>query len=187
MHGKKSLGSLKKWMKTMSNIPSCIKCHRPTKSVLQTDAGTVCLTCFSSSKDPHKAKRVISHEEDDIQADFFEKVKIFFPTIPDKLLFAVPNGGKREVKTIQTKKGSVTFSPEAVRLKKQGVKPGVSDVILLIPKKGFASLCMEFKTDKGKQSDEQKEFQKQAEMCGSKYVIVRSVGMAIETIKEYLK
>lgn len=168
-------------------IPTCIKCHRPTKSVLETEAGLVCFTCFSSSNDPHKAKRVISHEEDDIQAEFFDKVKIFFPNLPDKLLFAVPNGGKREVKTVKTKKGVCTFSPEAARLKKQGVKSGVSDVILLIPRKGFASLCMEFKTDTGIQSDEQKEFQRQAESCGSKYVIVRSVASAIETVKDYLK
>jgi hypothetical protein len=158
----------------MSNIPICIKCHKPTKSVLDTPAGPVCFTCYSDSKDPLKAKRVLSHEEDDIQADFFEKVKIFFPTIPEKLLFAVPNGGNRDKR-------------EAARLKRQGVKRGVADVILLIPKKGFASLCIEFKTEKGKQSDEQKEFQRQAKMCGSKYVIARSVGSAIETVKEYLK
>jgi hypothetical protein len=121
-----------------------------------------------------KAKRMISHEEDDIQADFFEKVKLFFPIIPDKLLFSVPNGGNRDKR-------------EAARLKRQGVKSGVSDVILLIPKNGFASLCIEFKTEKGKQSYEQKEFQRQSEMYGSKYVIARNVGSAIETIKEYLK
>ncbi|MCW0484086.1 VRR-NUC domain-containing protein [Gaoshiqia sediminis] len=128
----------------------------------------------------------MSHDEDDIQADFFEKVKLFFPNLPDKLLFAVPNGGKRDRKTVQTKSGSKSFSPEAARLKRQGVKAGVSDVILLIPKKGFASLLMEFKTQSGRQSDEQKEFQRQAEMCGSKYVIVRSVNDALAAMKDYL-
>jgi hypothetical protein len=154
--------------------PTCIKCSKETKSVLDTPDGTVCFTCYSESKDPLKAKRVISHEEADIQADFFNKVKLFFPTLPDKLCFAVPSGGSRH-------------KLEAINLKRQGVKAGISDVIVLIPKKGFASLCIEFKTDKGKQSDEQKEFQRQAEMCGSKYVIARSVGSAIETVKEYLK
>jgi hypothetical protein len=125
-------------------------------------------------KDPHKAKRVVSHEEADIQAEFFRNVKLFFPTLPDRLLFAIPNGGSRNIL-------------EAKNLKRQGVKAGIADVILLIPRKGFASLCIEFKTATGKQSDEQKEFQRQAEACGSKYVIVRSVGAAIETVKEYLK
>ncbi|HCY40413.1 MAG TPA: nuclease [Prolixibacteraceae bacterium] len=156
------------------SLTTCIKCRRSTKSVLETETGTVCFTCFSSSKDPLKAKRVISHNEADIQSEFFEKVKLFFPKLPDKLIFAIPNGGSRN-------------PIEARNLKSQGVKSGVSDVILLIPKKGFASLCLEFKIDKGKQSDEQKEFQRQAEACGSKYVIVRSVGSAIETVKEYLK
>ena len=48
-------------------------------------------------------------------------------------------------------------------------------------------LCLEFSTKTGKQSPEQKEFQKQAEKCGSKYVIVRSVKEAIDKVREYLK
>jgi len=115
-----------------------------------------------------------TRKETEIQTEFFDKVKLFFPKLPDKLIFAVPNGGSRN-------------PIEARNLKLQGVKSGVSDVIILIPKQGFASLCLEFKTQTGKQSDEQKEFQLQAEACGSKYVIVRSVASAIEVTKEYLK
>lgn len=155
-------------------ISTCIKCQRDTPSVLETTEGLVCFTCFSESNDPQKSKRVISHEEADIQADFFNKLKLFFPGLPDKLVFAIPNGGSRH-------------KLEAINMKRQGVKAGISDVIILIPKKGYASLCIEFKTDKGKQSDEQKEFQRQAEMCGNKYVIVRSVATAIGIVKEYLK
>lgn len=151
----------------------CIKCTRKTRSVINTQDGPLCFSCFSGSKNPQKAKRVISHEEGDIQADFFDKVKLFFPNLPEKLLFAVPNGGSRH-------------KIEAANMKRQGVKSGVSDVILLIPKKGFASLLLEFKTQSGQQSDEQKEFQRQAEMCGSKYVIVRSVKDALAAMKDYL-
>ena len=61
-----------------------------------------------------------------------------------------------------------------------------ADVILQIPKKGYASLCLEFKTSKGKQSTEQKEYQRQVEMAGSKYVIVRSVEQAIRAMQQYL-
>jgi len=111
--------------------------------------------------------------EADIQSEFFEKVRLFFPKLPDKLIFAIPNGGSRH-------------AAEAKNLKRQGVKPGVADVILLVPKKGYASLCIEFKTGKGKQSKSQIEFQKQAERCGSKYVIVRSVSEAINKMKAYL-
>jgi len=116
----------------------------------------------------------VNRKEAEIQSEFFNKMKLFFPRLPDKLIFAVPNGGSRH-------------KIEAANMKRQGIKAGVADVILLIPKNGFASLCLEFKTDTGKQSDEQKEFQRQAESCGSKYVIVRSVAEAIQETKEYLK
>lgn len=76
---------------------------------------------------------------------------------------------------------------EAKNLKAQGVKSGVSDVPLLIPKKGYSCLCLEFKTQIGKQSNEQIEFQKQAEKAGNKYVVVRSVKEAINTLKWYLE
>ena len=98
---------------------------------------------------------------------------LYISLIPDKLIFAVPNGGSRHIR-------------EAANLKRQGVKPGVSDVIVLIPKKGFASLCIEFKTKVGKQSEYQKEFQKQAESCRNKYVVVRSASQAIEELRKYL-
>ena len=115
-----------------------------------------------------------TRKETDIQNEFFEKINLFFPHLPEKLLFAIPNGGLRH-------------PAEAKNLKRQGVKSGVADVILLIPKKGYASLCMEFKKEKKKQSKEQLEFQKQVESYGSKYVIVRSVSDAVKIMKWYLK
>ena len=156
---------------------TCIVCKKQTPSVLKTEDGFICYNCFIEKKDAKsgaKKKRTISHEEADIQSEFFAQAKIFFPRIPEKLLFAVPNGGSRN-------------KLEAINLKRPGVKSGVADVLLLIPKGGFASLCLEFKTKTGKQSDEQKEFQRQAEMCGSKYVIVRSVKEAVQEMKIYLK
>ena len=150
----------------------CTKCNKETVSVINTEDGPVCYACYAEKKHPSRKKH--NNEEARIQSEFFEKVHLFFPTLPDKLLFAVPNGGSRN-------------AIEAVNLKKQGVTPGVADVILQIPKKGYASLCMEFKTSKGRQSDEQKEYQRQVEMAGSKYVIVRSVEQAIKTMQSYLK
>lgn len=149
---------------------TCIDCGRETVSVMSTDTGFVCYNCYAEKKTP---SRKIKHEEADIQSEFFNKVKLVFPNLPEKLLFAVPNGGSRH-------------KIEAVNMKRQGVTRGVADVILLIPKKGFASLCLEFKTPSGRQSDEQKEFQRQAELCKNKYVIVRSVTQAIEEMKQYL-
>lgn len=168
-------------------MKECVKCGKQTNSCLSSEIGWLCYQCFDKHKPAVGTKRKNGHEEDDIQAEFFRLVPLFFPDLPDKLLFAVPNGGKREQKTVQTKSGSKTFSPEAVRLKRQGVKRGVADVILQIPRNGFGCLDMEFKTDSGGQSPEQKDFQSQTESVGNKYVIVRSAMQAIEEMKEYLK
>lgn len=152
----------------------CIVCGKETISVMQANDGFVCYNCYADRKNPPKKKRKKDNEEERIQVEFFKLVKLLFPKLPEKLLFAVPNGGSRN-------------TLEAVNLKRQGVTSGVSDVILLIPKKGYASLCLEFKAKKGIQSDEQKEFQRQAENCKSKYVIVRSATQAIDELKRYLQ
>lgn len=151
----------------------CIVCGKETVSVIKTDAGYICYNCYAEQKNPSKRKRKKNNEEERMQCKFFEEVEKIFPKLPNKLLFAVPNGGSRHIR-------------EAANLKRQGVTSGVSDVILLIPKKGYASLCIEFKTKKGIQSEEQKEFQRQAENCRNKYVIARSVKQGIDALKEYL-
>lgn len=152
----------------------CIVCGKDTVSVIKTDVGYICYNCYAEQKNPSKRKRKRNNEEERMQCEFFELVKLCFPKLPDKLLFAVPNGGSRHI-------------AEAANLKRQGVTSGVADVILLIPKKGYASLCIEFKTQKGIQSNEQKEFQRQAENCRSKYVIARSAQQGIEELKKYLQ
>lgn len=155
------------------NKETCITCGRETVSVIRTDTGFMCYNCYAEMRNPSR-KKVVKHEESDMQSEFFNKVFTIFPKLPRKLLFAVPNGGSRN-------------KIEAANMKRQGVAAGVADVILLVPKKGFASLCIEFKTKTGRQSDEQKEFQFQAEKCGSKYVVVRSVEQGIREVKEYIE
>lgn len=150
---------------------TCIQCSKETVAVIKTDTGYMCYNCYAEMKNPSKKKK--DNEEEREQIEFFKLVPLYFPNLPDKLLFAVPNGGSRNI-------------IEATNLKKQGVRRGVSDVILLIPQKGFSCLCLEFKTKTGRQSDDQKEFQRQAEYCRSKYVIVRSAEQAINELKKYL-
>lgn len=78
-----------------------------------------------------------------------------------RLLFAVPNGGARN-------------RVEAAIMKGEGVTAGVSDVILLYSNGEYSSLCIEFKTEKGRQTALQKEWQKLAEMYGNRYEICRT-------------
>lgn len=91
-----------------------------------------------------------------------------------KLLFAVPNGGARSV-------------VEAKIMKGEGVVAGVSDMILLVPRGRYASLCIEFKTKTGKQTQLQKELQKTAEENGNRYVVVRSIEDFVREINAYLR
>ena len=69
---------------------------------------------------------------------------------PDYIIFAVPNGGKRGIK-------------EAGRLKDEGVKSGVSDLIILTHNK---VRFLEMKKLNGKLSDKQKEFHENLDYLG---------------------
>lgn len=61
-------------------------------------------------------------------------------------LLAIPNGGSRAFKIRAGADGKeVRYSPEAARLKAEGVKPGVSDLMLPLRRDGFAGLWLELK------------------------------------------
>ena len=113
------------------------------------------------------------HIESQIQQSCVKWFRLQFPEI-GLLLFAVPNGGARNKR-------------EAGILKGEGVTAGVADMILLKPSGGFASLCIEFKTEeKGStQRETQKQWQK-AEAAGNKYVICRSFDDFRKEVINYL-
>ena len=90
-----------------------------------------------------------------------------------KLLFAVPNGGFRNQAT-------------AGRLKAEGVVAGVADLILLFPNHGFHALCLEIKTDVGRQSELQRQWQAEVEKFNYKYVICRNFDDFKKQITDYL-
>lgn len=89
------------------------------------------------------------------------------------VFFAVPNGGKRT-------------SRQAAWLKEEGMKAGVSDMLLLKRTSQYGFLCIENKTPKGRQEPEQKVFQFEVERHGGKYIIVRSIDEFIQSIDNYL-
>lgn len=66
--------------------------------------------------------------------------------IPElKFMYAIPNGGSRH-------------PAEAKNLKKQGVKSGVPDICLPLPKGKYCGLYIEMKVGKNKTSDNQNEW-----------------------------
>lgn len=85
------------------------------------------------------------HEE---QCGLIELVRLYEGQIPElKMLFAIPNGGKRHVVA-------------AVKLKKEGVKAGVSDLFLSVPSGDKHGLYIEMKScdPKTKTSESQREW-----------------------------
>jgi hypothetical protein len=75
---------------------------------------------------------------------------------------------------------------EAKIMKAEGVTAGVSDSILLVPRGVYSSLCIEFKTKSGTQTELQKSWQELAERHGNKYVVCRSFDEFINAVNGYL-
>lgn len=110
--------------------------------------------------------------ESQIQKLCVEWFRNAYPTI-ERMFFAVGNGGKRNAWT-----GKI--------MKDEGVRAGVADLILLVPRGGFASLCIEMKTPVGTQSKEQKEFEKACRQFRSKYVVCHSLEEFQEAVIKYV-
>ena len=91
-----------------------------------------------------------------------------------RVFFSVPNGGARNAWT-------------AKNLRDEGALSGVADLILLVPKKGYASLCIEMKKPGGRVSDSQKTFCEAAKAFKNKYVVCYSVDEFKTAVREYLE
>lgn len=64
---------------------------------------------------------------------------------------------------------------------------GAADLLLLLPNHNHPYLCIEMKTDKGRQSPAQKEWQQAVENKAlARYAVVRSIEGFIELITDYL-
>lgn len=88
----------------------------------------------------------------------------------DALIFAVPNGGRRDRKT-----GS--------RLKAEGVLAGVADLIIL---SSVGTFFIEMKTKTGQQATSQKGFQKRVEALGYHYYVCHSFEDFINAVEKEL-
>ena len=112
-------------------------------------------------------------EEHRIQCAIVKWFYYAYPAYRGGCLFAVPNGGHRNIQTARS-------------LKAEGVTSGVSDLLLLVPKREYHGLCVEVKTPVGRQSDNQKNWQRIIEAQGYRYEIVRSFDEFAELVRWYL-
>lgn len=83
--------------------------------------------------------------------------------------------------------GTANSRVQGAIAKAEGVVAGVADLILQLPGgNGCPCLAIEMKTPSGKQSKEQKQFQKYLEAADGKYVIVRSFDDFQKVVKSYI-
>lgn len=94
-----------------------------------------------------------------------------FPEL--KLLFHVPNGGKRN-------------KAEAARFKAMGVKSGVPDLCLPVPRAGYAGLYIEMKYGKNRPTEKQEEWIQALRKQNYKVDVCYSAKEAIDTLEDYL-
>ena len=115
------------------------------------------------------------------QEEHEEQVKLFkwtadavgrYPELA--LLFAVPNGGRRDKVT-------------GARLKAEGVKAGVPDVWLPVARCGFHGLVIELKAGDGRPSPAQKAWLKALDEQGMLAVVCRGAAAAKRVLWQYLE
>ena len=119
-----------------------------------------------------KSRRHPADEEHRLQVACVRWFRMQYPHLRE-MLFAVPNGGRRDEKT-------------GARLKEEGVIAGVSDMILLQRNDNYGALLIEMKTKTGRQSESQKRWQQVAEKQGYRYVVCRSLEEFMKEVNNYV-
>ena len=90
------------------------------------------------------------------------------------LMYHIPNGGKRDIGT-------------AKKLKAEGVKAGVPDICLPVPRSGYHGLYIEMKVGKNKTTDNQDRWLEGLSNQGHKTCICYGWESASEVLIKYLE
>jgi len=93
---------------------------------------------------------------------------------PLRLLFAIPNGGRRDPIT-------------GARLKAEGVKPGVPDLFLPWPMGGYHGIFIELKAPGGSPTQEQRQWIERLRAAGYRAEVCVGWRAAAEVLFGYLK
>ena len=93
---------------------------------------------------------------------------------PKRLIFAIPNGGNRNVIT-------------AKKLKAEGVKAGIPDLFLAVPNNEHSGLFIELKAGKNKPTDKQNEIIEYLKNVGYRCEVIYNFDDFRATVNDYLK
>lgn len=154
---------------------------RPVADKLSTNLTSVpgILKTLTIMTEEDVLKQEQTYSESKIQHFCVNWFRRTFPHVAN-LLFAVPNGGWRGARA-------------GAQMVYDGQVKGVADLILLFPKGGKSSLCIEMKVPKrkgsraGKQSDEQIAWQRLVEEHGSTYVVCHGIVEFVRAVCIYLQ
>ncbi len=129
-----------------------------------------CLECCISEYS-NKTKAKPKHYESKLQQSCVYWFRLSYPNL---VLYAIPNGGYRK-------------ALEAKIMKTEGVLAGVADLFLMCANYKYHGLYIEVKYADGKQSDNQKIFEKKAKEFGYCYIVINSLESFIKEVNNYLK
>jgi len=101
-------------------------------------------------------------------------VRWFRMQYPDKIIFAIPNGGKRDVR-------------EASRLKAEGVLAGVPDLFVPEARYGFHGLFIEMKFGDGKMTEAQEKICEDLKNLGYGVTTISTFEAFEKLMKSYFK
>lgn len=119
-----------------------------------------------------KSRKKPTNDEHKIQCACVKWFRLEYPKLKD-MLFAVPNAARRSARN-------------GAYMKDEGMLPGVADLILLKSNRFYGALCVEMKKPDKYQRPVQKEWQKECEAAGNKYVVCRSLDEFMKVITDYL-
>ena len=100
--------------------------------------------------------------------------KLMSNAYPDlELLYHVPNGGSRN-------------KAEASKLRRMGVRAGVPDLVLPVPRAGYAGLYIELKVGENRPSNSQKDWLEKLTIQGYQALVCYGGNEAIRALEQYV-
>ena len=117
----------------------------------------------------------LTGSEDEEQQKIIQWAELMSNAYPDlQMLYHVPNGGSRN-------------RVEAAKLKRMGVRAGVPDLVLPVPRKGYAGLYIELKVGENRPSKNQKNWLEKLALQGYKAVVCYGGNEETEILEQYIK
>lgn len=151
-----------------------------------------------ASKPKEKIYEVQSPLEREEQVSFFNRVAMLLLEHPwIGAMYSVPNGGARPGKTVYRGGRQVRISTAGVKMKQEGVKPGVPDIHLPAPRGQYHGLYIEAKRMPYRSLDgrihrfypskEQKEFMANLKALGHKVELCHGVDAMFQVLLDYIE